>query len=345
MFDIIAVGEILIDLVGTEGTCSFPGPWIKAPCNALAQAAKLRSRTAFIGMVGDDAFGRACAHQLDELKIRPHLSGRYPTGRYHALAFVTLDKNGDRDFTFYRRPGADTLLTVKTSPLAGLPKARVYLFGGVSLSQDPTRAAVFYSLFKLSGASVLRALTPISAPLWEDLDEAKALGRKAMGLWDILKLSSEEAVFFSGRQNPLDGARALQEEFRIPLVLMSMGSKGCSVFAARRLLPPRCNTNPVGGHHCRRRLLLRRIPAPVIAAFVLPLWTSFLPDRSSKPLNLPLPPRRLPSPAADRFLLCPYWRKSGGFDKRSISPFFQLRYAAEKAPIKAGAFFSIQKKW
>ena len=228
MFDIIAVGEILIDLVGT-GDLQFSGTVGGAPCNALAQAAKLGSRTAFIGMVGDDAFGRACAHQLDELKIdRTYLAVTQQADT--TLAFVTLDKNGDRDFTFYRRPGADTLLTVKNIPFGRIAQSRVYLFGGVSLSQDPTRAAVFYSLFKLSGTSVLRAFDPNLRPvLWEDLDEAKALGRKAMGLCDILKLSSEEAVFFSGRQNPLDGARALQEEFRIPLVLMSMGSKGCSV--------------------------------------------------------------------------------------------------------------------
>ena len=228
MFDMIAVGEILIDLVGT-GDLQFSGTVGGAPCNALAQAAKLGSRTAFIGMVGDDAFGRACAHQLDELKIdRTYLAVTQQADT--TLAFVTLDKNGDRDFTFYRRPGADTLLTVKNIPFDRIAQSRVYLFGGVSLSQDPTRAAVFYSLFKLSGTSVLRAFDPNLRPvLWEDLDEAKALGRKAMGLCDILKLSSEEAVFFSGRQNPLDGARALQEEFRIPLVLMSMGSKGCSV--------------------------------------------------------------------------------------------------------------------
>lgn len=228
MFDMIAVGEILIDLVGT-GDLQFSGTVGGAPCNALAQAAKLGSRTAFIGMVGDDAFGRACAHQLDELKIdRTYLAVTQQADT--TLAFVTLDKNGDRDFTFYRRPGADTLLTVKNIPFGRIAQSRVYLFGGVSLSQDPTRAAVFYSLFKLSGTSVLRAFDPNLRPvLWEDLDEAKALGRKAMGLCDILKLSSEEAVFFSGRQNPLDGARALQEEFRIPLVLMSMGSKGCSV--------------------------------------------------------------------------------------------------------------------
>ena len=267
MFDIIAVGEILIDLVGT-GDLQFSGTVGGAPCNALAQAAKLGSRTAFIGMVGDDAFGRACAHQLDELKIdRTYLAVTQQADT--TLAFVTLDKNGDRDFTFYRRPGADTLLTVKNIPFGRIAQSRVYLFGGVSLSQDPTRAAVFYSLFKLSGTSVLRAFDPNLRPvLWEDLDEAKALGRKAMGLCDILKLSSEEAVFFSGRQNPLDGARALQEEFRIPLVLMMHGFQRMFCFAARRLLPPRCNTNPVGGHHCRRRLLLRRIPAPVIAAFV-----------------------------------------------------------------------------
>ena len=291
----------------------FSGTVGGAPCNALAQAAKLGSRTAFIGMVGDDAFGRACAHQLDELKIdRTYLAVTQQADT--TLAFVTLDKNGDRDFTFYRRPGADTLLTVKNIPFDRIAQSRVYLFGGVSLSQDPTRAAVFYSLFKLSGTSVLRAFDPNLRPvLWEDLDEAKALGRKAMGLCDILKLSSEEAVFFSGRQNPLDGARALQEEFRIPLVFNEHGFQRMFCFAARRSAAtsmqyqpsrwtPLPQETPSSAHSCTGYCSIR-----------LPLWTSFLPDRSSKPLNLPLPPRRLPSPAADRFLLCPYWRKSRRF--------------------------------
>ncbi|MDD3192748.1 MAG: carbohydrate kinase [Oscillospiraceae bacterium] len=228
MFDLIAVGEILVDLI-EEGSLQFSGTVGGAPCNALAQAAKLGSRTAFIGMVGDDAFGRACALQLDGLGIdRAHL---YITGQADTtLAFVTLDENGDRHFTFYRRPGADTLLTVKHIPFDLIAQSRVYLFGGVSLSKDPARAAVFYSLFKLSGAPVLKAFDPNLRPaLWEDLEEAKALGRKAMGLCDILKLSDEEAVFFSGHQNPLEGARALQEEFQIPLVLMSMGARGCAI--------------------------------------------------------------------------------------------------------------------
>ena len=228
MFDIIAAGEILIDLVDT-GNLQFSGTVGGAPCNALAQAAKLGSRTAFIGMVGDDAFGRVCASQLDKLGIdRTHLA---VTSRADTtLAFVTLAENGDRDFTFYRRPGADTLLTVKNMPFSQIAQSRVYLFGGVALSRDTTRAAVFYSLFKLAGTPVLRAFDPNLRPcLWEDMEEAKALGRKAMGLCDILKLSDEEAIFFSGCQNPLDGARTLQEEFKIPLVLMSMGAKGCSV--------------------------------------------------------------------------------------------------------------------
>lgn len=228
MFDIIAAGEILIDLVQTGGL-SFSGTVGGAPCNALAQAAKLGSRTAFVGMVGNDSFGRACREQLDRLQIdRAHLS---VTDRADTtLAFVTLNEKGERDFTFYRRPGADTLFTVKNIPFDEIAQSRVYLFGGVSLSRDPARAAIFYSLFKLSGAPVLKAFDPnLRPPLWEDLEEAKALGRKAMGLCDILKLSDSEAVFFSGRQNPLDGARALQEEFSIPLVLVSMGEKGCCV--------------------------------------------------------------------------------------------------------------------
>ena len=116
MFDIIAAGEILIDLIDT-GNLQFSGTVGGAPCNALAQAAKLGSRTAFIGMVGDDAFGRVCASQLDKLGIdRTHLA---VTSRADTtLAFVTLAENGDRDFTFYRRPGADTLLTVKNMPFS-----------------------------------------------------------------------------------------------------------------------------------------------------------------------------------------------------------------------------------
>lgn len=228
MFDIIAAGEVLIDLVQT-GELSFSGTVGGAPCNALAQAAKLGSRTAFVGMVGDDAFGRACWEQLDQLQIdRTHLA---VTDRADTtLAFVTLNEKGEREFAFYRRPGADTLFTVKNIPFDQIAQSRVYLFGGVSLSRDPARAAIFYSLFKLSGAPVLKAFDPnLRPPLWEDLEETKALGRKAMGLCDILKLSDSEAVFFSGRQNPLDGARALQEEFSIPLVLVSMGEKGCCV--------------------------------------------------------------------------------------------------------------------
>ena len=233
MIDVVALGELLIDFAA-KSTDSAGYPTMAAnpggaPGNFLAALNAYGRKTAFLGKVGNDAFGNLLLGTLKGAGIETR-GIRVDDSVFTTLAFVTLDKNGDRDFTFYRRPGADTLLTVKNIPFGRIAQSRVYLFGGVSLSQDPTRAAVFYSLFKLSGTSVLRAFDPNLRPvLWEDLDEAKALGRKAMGLCDILKLSSEEAVFFSGRQNPLDGARALQEEFRIPLVLMSMGSKGCSV--------------------------------------------------------------------------------------------------------------------
>ena len=169
----------------------------------------------------------------------------------------------------YRRPGADTLLTVKNMPFSQIAQSRVYLFGGVALSRDPTRAAVFYSLFKLAGTPVLRAFDPNLRPcLWEDMEEAEALGRKAMGLCDILKLSDEEAIFFSGCQNPLDGARTLQEEFKISLVLMSMGAKGCSV-----LLRGDCchlDAIPVSAVDTTAAgdSFFRRVPSPVIATFV-----------------------------------------------------------------------------
>lgn len=228
MFDMISVGEILVDLVD-EGGMKFSGTVGGAPCNALAQAAKMGSKTAFVGMVGNDAFGRACARQLDELGIdRQYL---YVTKEADTtLAFVSLDEKGERDFSFYRRPGADSLLTVKNIPFDAIAQSRVYLFGGVALSKDPTMAAVFYSLFKMSGEKVIKAFDPNLRPaLWESLEDAKALGRKAMGLCDVMKLSEEEAVFFSGLENPVEGAKALQKAHEIPLVLLTAGEKGCSV--------------------------------------------------------------------------------------------------------------------
>lgn len=228
MFDIMAAGEILIDFVNTGGL-TFSGSVGGAPCNALAQAAKLGSRTAFIGMVGNDSFGRACAKQLEDLAI-DHTYLAFTNHADTTLAFVSLDEQGDRDFSFYRRPGADTLLTVKNMPFDLLEKSRVYLYGGVSLSRDPTRAAIFYSLFKLAKAPVLKAFDPNLRPsLWEDLEEAKAQCQKAMGLCDILKISEEEACFFSGDSDAEKGAQKLKEDYKISLVLLTLGGKGCTV--------------------------------------------------------------------------------------------------------------------
>ncbi|MBQ2792256.1 MAG: hypothetical protein IJE98_04000 [Oscillospiraceae bacterium] len=213
MFDMISVGEILVDLVD-EGGMKFSGTVGGAPCNALAQAAKMGSKTAFVGMVGNDAFGRACARQLDELGIdRQYL---YVTNEADTtLAFVSLDEKGERDFSFYRRPGADSLLTVKNIPFDAIAQSRVYLFGGVALSKDPTMAAVFYSLFKMSGEKVIKAFDPNLRPaLWESLEDAKALGRKAMGLCDVMKLSEEEAVFFSGLENPVEAQKPCRKSMR-----------------------------------------------------------------------------------------------------------------------------------
>lgn len=164
MFDIIAAGEILIDLVDT-GNLQFSGTVGGAPCNALAQAAKLGSRTAFIDMVDDDAFGRVCASQLDKLGIdRTHLA---VTSRADTtLAFVTLAENGDRDFTFYRRPGADTLLTVKNMPFSQIAQSRVYLFGGVAYHEIRPARPVFTHYSSWPALRYFELLIRICAPVY-----------------------------------------------------------------------------------------------------------------------------------------------------------------------------------
>lgn len=229
MYDLVSAGESLIDFLQTDTQLSFSGSVGGAPLNAAAAAAKLGSRTAFVGMVGEDLFGKEIVRTAQNLGI----DSRYIAQTNQApttLAFVQLDEKGERSFSFYRSPGADCQLCIKHMPFAVIKKSRAFLCGGVALSKDPERATIFYTLSQLQKTPVLKAFDPNWRPsLWENAADAKALCRAVMKQCDVLKLSAEEAVFFSGEQNPLDGAKKLKQELRVPLVLLTKGADGCDL--------------------------------------------------------------------------------------------------------------------
>ena len=225
MFDIIAVGEILIDLVGT-GDLQFSGTVGGAPCNALAQAAKLGSRTAFIGMVGDDAFGRACAHQLDELKIdRTYLAVTQQADT--TLAFVTFDESGDRSFSFARKPGADTQLRWEEVDKSLIDEAKVFHFGTLSLTDEPVRTATQKAVAYAKAQGKLISCDPnLRLPLWPDADAAKEQMLWSLRQADVVKISDNE-VEFLWNCTPEEGADKLLTEFGVSLAMVTLGPDGC----------------------------------------------------------------------------------------------------------------------
>lgn len=227
MTDILAVGEVLIDLTqtgtlnGVPQYAAFPGG---APANVAVAAAKLGAATAFCGKVGQDAFGEQLAHTLRENGVNTdhlhHCSA--PT----TLAVVSVDAAGERSFSFYREGSADTLLaeTESVSALECAPK--VLHFGSVSLTHECARNATLAAVKEAKSRGVIVSYDPNYRPaLWQGESLAKSYMTKPLPLADILKVSDEELPLLSGCRDLAEGSRLLCEG-GIPLVLVTLGAAG-----------------------------------------------------------------------------------------------------------------------
>lgn len=229
MFDILAMGETLIDFTpagtGANGSPLFAQNPGGAPANVLAQAAKLGSSTAFLGMVGNDGFGSFLRSVMDQSGI--DTGSLLETDQAHTtLAFVQLDEHGDRSFSFYRKPGADVLLRPEDVDPERIQNSRVFHFGSLSLTEDPVRSATHKCVEVARAAGCLISYDPnYRPPLWPS--EALAVEQMASMLpfADILKVSEEEMALLTGTTDLEAGTRLLSEK-GIPLVLVSMGAQG-----------------------------------------------------------------------------------------------------------------------
>ena len=142
--DVLALGELLIDFtsngVSEQGNGLFEANPGGAPCNVLAILNKLGKKTAFIGKVGNDGFGRMLKQTLEALGI--NTEGLYLDDVYHTtLALVHTDENGDRDFSFYRDPGADIMLTADEVDPELIRRAKIFHYGTLSMTHEGVRAA------------------------------------------------------------------------------------------------------------------------------------------------------------------------------------------------------------
>ena len=236
MADILTLGELLIDLTQTgtdDNGCgvftAFPGG---APANVAVAAARLGASTGFIGKVGNDAFGKSLAETLKKEGV--DTSGLYASDEVPTtLAIVAVDEKGEREFSFYRTPGADTQLTQEeaTAALKGADGKYPLILhvGSLSLTTSPSKEACAAAILKAKENGVLISYDPnYRAALWESEEKAIEMMKEVLPYADVLKVSDEEMVMLTGTSDFEEGSRILASN-GISLVLITLGADGVFV--------------------------------------------------------------------------------------------------------------------
>lgn len=236
MIDVVALGELLIDFVclstdeaGYPTMAAHPGG---APANFLAALTKFGAKTALLGKVGADAFGKMLTGTLEQSGIETRGLIR-DESVFTTLAFVTLDEHGDREFSFARKPGADICVSYEELNLSLIDEARVFHFGTLSLTDEPARTATRKAVAYAKERGKLITYDPnLRKPLWQSLDAAREQLLWGLGQADVVKISDEEVEFLFG-MSPEAGAEHILNEYGAKLVFVTCGPDGC-VFQNRR---------------------------------------------------------------------------------------------------------------
>ena len=234
-FDVVALGELLIDFtkngLSNQGNGLFEACPGGAPCNVLAMLRKTDKSCAFVGKVGDDMFGSLLRHTIQEAGIADTYlvaDPKVPT----TLAFVQTFENGDRDFSFYRKPGADMMLREDELPLDTISNARIFHFGTLSMTHDGVRAATVKAVAAAKAGGALVSFDPnLRPPLWDDLEEAKKAIAWGLSQCDILKIADNELEFMTGETDFVKGAAILHSQYpNITILNVTAGADGSYSF-------------------------------------------------------------------------------------------------------------------
>jgi fructokinase len=236
MAEVVCVGDLLIDFVPTvTGTGLVDAPaFQKAPGGAAANVAvglaRLGVPSAFVGMVGDDPFGRFLADTLAGagVDVAPL---RFTAAARTALAFVSLRADGEREFMFYRHPSADMMFTPDAVDTAAIDAARLLHFDSISLaSENPRASSLFAADRALAGGRTVSYDVNLRLPLWPDVQAARAGIMAGLAKAQLVKLSDDELEFLTGSRDPA-GVRSLWHD-RLRLVTLSRGGAGSTWFTA-----------------------------------------------------------------------------------------------------------------
>jgi len=234
MTDVTALGELLIDFT-LNGTSSQGNPLFEAnpggaPCNVLAMLQKLGKKTSFIGKVGRDQFGKQLRETIEEAGILSEYlleDAEIPT----TLAFVHTLPDGDRDFSFYRKPGADMMLRADEITEKMVNDTKIFHFGTLSMTHESVRAATIKALEEAKKAGAIISLDPnLREPLWDSLELAKEQMLKAISYCNVLKISDNEIQFLTDEEDYDAGIAKLRAQFDIPLICLTLGKDGSRAY-------------------------------------------------------------------------------------------------------------------
>lgn len=233
-YDITSMGELLIDFTengkSNQGNPVFEANPGGAPCNVLAMLAKLGHKTAFIGKVGNDFFGEQLKTAITEAGIDSTYL-RMDDEVHTTLALVHNDTDGDRDFSFYRNPGADMMLTEEEIPQTLIGDSKIFHFGTLSMTHEGVRTATKKAVATAKETGAIISFDPnLRPPLWNSLDEAKEQVLYGLEYCDILKISDNEIQWLTGKEDYTEGVEWINERYDIKLILVSMGREGSRAY-------------------------------------------------------------------------------------------------------------------
>lgn len=233
LYDIIGLGECLVDVVVDppgKDSVHFEGRAGGAPVNVLACVSKLGLKTGFIGMLSNDALGKYLMKTLVDAGVcvrHAAVTSKYPT----TLAIVSLDEKGDRSFSFYRNNTSDVMLDKEDVDFSAIDKSRIFHFGSVSMTAEPSRSATLAAAAYAKKAGCLVSYDPNLRPsLWSSMEEAYRVIHRGLEYADLVKVSEEELFFLTNAGTLEQGVEKLLGQYSFKLLALTLGPKGCSVY-------------------------------------------------------------------------------------------------------------------
>lgn len=232
---VFSIGEALIDFIPNEKgialkeVTSFQKAPGGAPANVAAAVSKLGGKSAFIGKVGEDAFGEFLIDILTKAKVNTAYVKTTKEANT-ALAFVSLKSDGNRDFSFYRNPSADMLLREDEIQEEWFNEGDILHFCSVDLIEAPVKYAHIKAISSIVKKGGLVSFDPnVRLPLWDSTENCRRTILEFIPKAHVVKISDEELQFVTGIENE---EAAIESLFKgnVKLIIYTKGSCGAEFF-------------------------------------------------------------------------------------------------------------------